>query len=148
MADPKYARWFAFVLRSRWAQLRHTSDGESRYQAYKYHGLHMAHLWSMLCIMTCTVIFAALWWNDRYLTDTIFPQVFHLRVALYSASAGFEAAACLVFRFVKRSKRCAATETHAHTSDGRARRPPTASRSTVRAGVPRRTISFSGYGWC
>ena len=91
-----------------WHQLWHTSEEEARYQAFKYQGLPRAHLYGTLCIVTCTLIFCILWWDDFYLEETIFPKTFLLRAVLYATSAAFEAAACMVFYFVEGSRRYAA----------------------------------------
>ena len=66
------------ALESGWG-MQHTGE-EAKYQEYKYHGLHIAHLYSSLSIFACTIIFTTIWWNDQYLEDTIFPQ------ALYRAA--------------------------------------------------------------
>ena len=95
--------------RRRWAKLWFTSKEEARYQAFKYQGLHLVHLGDAVCIMACTIIFCALWGSDVFLTETIFPKTFLLRALLYAATACFEAAACLVFLYVRGSKRYAAT---------------------------------------
>lgn len=65
---------------SRWRHLNPFApfdEGEAQYLAYKYEGLHESHMYGCLAIVACTVVFAAVYFDDQNLEGTIFPQVCH-----------------------------------------------------------------------